>query len=378
MQNEAESPRGRIALVQGLASGQLMDSPGLQAHLDRCLGCRACERACPSGVRYAQLIDGARAQQARHRGRTQRLLHWLALGLLSSPRTLRIGAALLCLIPRRLRPALTYPMGSGIARRLGSLLPEVGRPIFRRRLYPAQGSSQGRVGLFTGCISQITGPGAQTATIRLLNRLGMEVAVPRHQGCCGALHQHGGAPGTARRLAHQNQAAFQGQGLEAIVSTASGCGAQLKEYDPLLDGGDLGAPVHDVSAYLCALPWPTGGLFRPLPKRVAVHDPCSLYHTPGATEAPYRLLERIPEIELMALPGNAFCCGAGGINLLTQPAMADGLRAPKLDALRSTGAEILVTSNSSCALHLAAGIREAGLTVEVLHPVELLARQLID
>jgi len=374
--NEAESPRGRIALMQAMASGQLEHSPQLHAHLDHCLGCRACERACPSGVHYGRLIDGARELQVSHEDKRIRRTRQRILGLLTSPGKVKWGATLLRLFPRAALHGLINLSGQVALKRLGSLLPQTIKPKRWRPLYPATEKSEGQVGLFTGCISQITDAAALEAAIRLLNHLGKDVAVPPTQGCCGAMHLHAGEPKEARRFARQNQAAFGNRGLEAIVTVASGCGAQLKEYDPLLDSGALGAPTQDISAYLCTLPWPEQSPLKPLPKRVAVHDPCSLRNTLGTADAPYQLLSRIPEIVLLALPGNALCCGAGGINLLTQPDMADGLRASKLDALKGCQAEILITSNTSCALNLAAGIREAGLNIEVLHPVELLSRQL--
>jgi glycolate oxidase iron-sulfur subunit len=364
--------------MQAFASGQLEHSARLHAHLDHCLGCRACETACPSGVHYGQLIDAAREQQAAHEDKSTRRIRRHILGLLSSPGTLKWGATLLRLIPRVALRALISLSGQSTLKRLGTLLPDAIRPMHWRPLYPAIEKSEGQVGLFTGCISQVTDAAALEAAIRLLTRFGKDVIVPRNQGCCGAMHLHAGEPKEAHRFAQQNQAAFGNQGLEAVISIASGCGTQLNEYDRLLHSGNLGAPAQDISAYLCTLPWPEQSPLKPLPKRVAIHDPCSLRNTIGTADAPYQLLRRIPDITLIALPGNALCCGAGGINLLTQPEMADGLRASKLGALRDCQAEILITSNTSCALHLAAGIREAGLDIEVLHPVELLSRQLMD
>lgn len=365
--NEAESPRGRIALMQAVSAQQLPPSSQLYSHLDHCLGCRACEKACPSGVRYGWLIDATRTQQAKDPAMKTPRLRSFILGLASNPKAVKRGAMLLRLLPRSVLAPLFRLFGQ---ERLFTLLPQRLSAKGWHQRYPATEKTKGRVGLFTGCISQVTDRAALEATIRLLNRLGKEAIVPRTQGCCGALHLHAGEPETAHRLIRQNQDAFGEQSLEAIVSIASGCGAQLSEH------GQLGVPILDISTYLNGLSWPEQNSLRPLPKRAAIHDPCSLRNTLGTAEAPYQLLKHIPELEVVALPGNAICCGAGGINLLTQPDMADGLRAGKLDALKACQAEILLTSNTSCALHLAAGIRAAGLDIEVLHPIELLERQI--
>ncbi|HEC17175.1 MAG TPA: (Fe-S)-binding protein, partial [Sedimenticola sp.] len=289
-----------------------------------------------------------------------------ALDLLSRRTPLKIAAGLLGLLPRRGLPA---PGGTRM-RRLAGLLPEVSRPPRWRAFYPTPGESRGQVGLFTGCISSIAGQGALSAAIRVLNRLGRDVIVPADQACCGALHLHGGEPHAARALAGQNRKAFGHRPVEAIVSIASGCGGHLREH------AGLSAPVLDISAYLGELAWPEEVGLKPLPRRVAVHDPCSLRNLLGTADAVYRLLGEIPGIELIPLPGNSLCCGAGGTNLLTQPQMADALLAPKLDSLRECRPDIVLTSNTGCALHFAAGIRNAGLDIEVLHPVQLLERQI--
>ncbi len=190
--------------------------------------------------------------------------------------------------------------------------------------------------------------------------------MPPKQVCCGALFQHAGEPATAQKLNAQNQAAFGAQPFEAILTIASGCGAHIKEH------GALPAPIVDISSFLKQHSWPESIALEPLPQTVAVHAPCSLQ----TADAVYPLLNRIPEIELIPLADNALCCGAGGINLITEPEMADALLTPKLASLQRCRATILLTSNTSCALHFAAGIRSTGLEIEVLHPIQLLERQL--
>ena len=363
-QDEGDSPRGRIALIQALLCGQLQSTPRLHAHLDRCLGCRACEKACPSAVQYSRLIDGVRAIRFQQHPAARQWLYRKALGLLTRPRLLSIGARLLRLLPRR-RSAAPPFLHSRLQRLIG-LCPNFSRPTRWQTTYPPAGECAGRVALFLGCISRFSDQAALLSARRLLNRLGWEVIVPPRQGCCGALFQHAGEPATAQKLNTQNQAAFDDQPFEAILTIASGCGAHIKEY------GALPAPIVDISGFLNQHPWPESIALKPLPQTVAVHDPCSLQ----TADAVYPLLNRIPEIELISLADNALCCGAGGINLITEPQMADALLTPKLASLQHCQATILLTSNTSCALHFAAGIRRAGLEIEVLHPVQLLERQL--
>ncbi len=362
-QDEGDSPRGRIALIQALLSGELRDTPRLQAHLDRCLGCRACERACPSTVRYGRLIDGVRAIRLRQRPAVRRWLYRRALELLGSPRLLAIGVRLLRSLPHR--PTMPFT-GSVRLRRLMALAPDLSRPTAWQACYSSAGEPAGRVALFLGCIGRFSDQAALLSARRLLNRLGWEVVVPPGQGCCGALFQHAGEPVRAQGLNRRNREAFGAQPLEAILTVASGCGAHMREE------GALPAPVLDIGSFLNRHPWPASAALAPLPQPIALHLPCSL----SSADAIRRLLGRIPGIELIPLPDNHLCCGAGGINLITEPQTADALLAPKLASLQRSRARILLTANTGCALHFAAGIRQAGLDIEVLHPVQLLERQL--
>lgn len=368
-QDEGDSPRGRIALIQALVSGQLEDSVRLQAHLDRCLGCRSCETACPSAVRYGRLINGARDFHNQQDGFFRRQFRKGILSLLSRQLPLKIGARVLHRLSRQRLSALMRLFGNGRVQRLVNLLPDVSPPVRWQTFYPAADASLGKVGLFTGCISRISDQGALLAAIRVLNRLGRDVVLPSNQVCCGALHLHAGEPVAAQKLASQNQEAFGNRSMEAILTVASGCGAHIEE------NADLSAPVLDISAYLNGLPWPDEIALKPLPQKVAVHSACSLRNRVGTADAIYRLLGKIPDIELVSLPSDSVCCGAGGANLLTEPQMADALLAPKLTYLQKCCPDILLTSNTGCALHFAAGIRNSGLDIEVLHPIQLLERQ---
>jgi glycolate oxidase iron-sulfur subunit len=382
--DEGDSPRGRIALMQGLASGSLPVGGRLLEHLDRCLECRACEAMCPSEVPFARLMDAARArvEPQRPRSRHARRLRGLTTGLLTHPRRLRALAVLLRLYQRSGLQWLVRR--SGLLRLLGlaqleTQLPPLQRPLAARHHAPA-GPARGRVALFTGCIEAVAGAAAQRDALRLLNRLGYGVDIPGGQGCCGALLQHHGDPVTATDLARANLAAFPADGLAAIVATASGCTAQLADYGALYGAMDpRAAPfarqVRDITRFLDEQDWPEG-LLAPLPETVAVHDPCTLRHGLKQHRAVYRLLERIPGLHTLTLNETGACCGAAGSHVLTQPDQAASLRQPQVERLHALGVRTLVSSNLGCALHLAVGIRAAGLEVEVLHPVSLLARQL--
>ena len=399
--DENESPRGRIALLQGLASGALETDERLAGHLDHCLACRACESVCPSGVQYGRILDDGRALLAERRPLrgTARRLHDLALGLVTHRRRRRALARLLRLYQRSgLRRAVRatgllrlLDLGAG-GRRPGhrpsdweAQLPPVPAPPRWQARYPAQGERRATVALFTGCVGEALDGPTLNAAVRVLTRLGYEVLVPPAQTCCGALHQHGGDPHTARRLARDNLAAFADEQITAVVSCASGCGAQLAEYGAL-DWDDaaerdraeaLAGRVVDIGAFLADRDWPVTP--APLAARALVHEPCTLRNVLHAEAAAYRLLARIPGLDVEPLAGNALCCGAAGSYMLTEPEMARALRAPKLDAVEAGGPDLLVTSNIGCALHLAAGLRERGRPApEVVHPIVLLDRQLQD
>ena len=366
-QDEGDSPRGRIALIQAAVSGQLKSTPQLHAHLNRCLGCRACERACPSAVKYSKLIDGIRAISHQQGGSVGQWIRKVVLKLISRPQLLSIGARLLQWLPRH----RLQRMSSQYLQRLIGFSLDISRPIKWQPVYLPIGERVGQVALFLGCISRFSDQAALLSATRVLNHLGWEVVVPPKQICCGALPQHAGDPVTAGKFKAQNQAVFGDQSLAAVLTIASGCGAHIKEY------GGLSIPAFDVSDFLNQQPWPAQVKLKPLPQSVIVHDSCSL----RTANSVYQLLGRIPDIELIPLADNDRCCGAGGINLTTEPQMADALLAPKLanlQASKATKAAILLTSNTSCALHFAAGIRKAGLDIEVLHPIQLLERQLLE
>ncbi len=380
LRNEADSPRGRIALMQALADGRLQPSAPLLTHLDRCLACRACERMCPSKVEYGKLIDATRTELKRE-------------GKLKQPRRLRVLLQNVTDIPRlqHIAAAMRTYQRSGLqwlARKSGvlkgldldaleTLLPAIPEAKRFHSHYPAHGKRRGTVGLFIGCIGSIMEGEIHSATIELLTRLGFEVHIPSSQGCCGSLHQHNGEADTARQLAERNREAFSGLELDAIVSTASGCAAQLFEYATLY-GGELvlPAPLFEICDFL-QLYWPADGpALKPQPLRAALHLPCSQRNVLRKPEAAERLLSRIPGLELEPLEGNDQCCGAAGSYMLTQTDNAHALRQRKVDAVIRQQPQLLLSNNIGCALHLAGGLKEQGIDVEVMHPVLLLAKSL--
>lgn len=374
--NEAESPRGRIALMQGLATGTLAASPALEAHLDGCLTCRACEVVCPAGVPYGRLIDAGREALAERRPGRTRLARAMAAVLMRKP--LRFGlAALLWLYQRlgllRLLRA-TGVLGHGRLARLDSLLPEIAWPVLprpRRATVPGTAT----VAVFATCTSPLVERETLTAAVSLLETLGCAVSVPAGQTCCGALHQHAGLPEPARRCAARNVEAFAD--AQTVVGVASGCTAQLLEYDRLADDPAAAAfagKVQDLHGFIAAHPALGQLSFAPLAARVLLHTPCTMRNVVRGERAVRTLLERIPGLEIVEL--DAGCCGAAGSYFLQQPVMADALLQPRLDRIAAERPTYVLSSNAGCALHLAGGLRRAGLTVSVRHPAQLLAQQL--
>jgi glycolate oxidase iron-sulfur subunit len=266
-------------------------------------------------------------------------------------------------------------LGGKNTARLNRLLPTNIDTASWKEHYQTSNTPLGRVGLFTGCISRITDRAALNATINVLTKLGYEVVVPSKQGCCGAMHYNSGDHKEAEAMALRNRAAFKELGLDAIVSVATGCVSHLTEN---YEEKDISAPIVDITVFLASLPTISDLRLNPLNKRVAIHTPCSMKNVLKQADAPFKLLQLIPEINLIRLPDNGLCCGAAGLHLIANPDEADALRQDKIDALRESKAEILLTSNTGCSLHLAAGVRATGMESEVMHPVELFAQQMAD
>ncbi len=375
---ESSSPRGRIYLMRGVAEQRIPLDDLVVEEMSFCLACRACESACPAGVRYGHLVEGMRAEiDARGaRGRVRRFTERLALRrVVASKRTLHALTGALRIYQRSgLQRALQATRLLGLVpplARMDRMLPSIPDAHRSPALVPARGARRGRVAFFSGCVMpEMFGP-VNAATIDVLSRNGFEVVIPAGQGCCGALHRHAGDPEAADRLHVANRAAFDLDGIDALILNSAGCGASLR------DAGDaLAQKVRDVTEFLAEV-----GLRetpRPLALRVAYDDPCHLLHGQRVAEAPRALLRAIPELELFDLPGCRDCCGAAGIYNLTQPAMSARLLERKVQAIRDTEPQVVATGNPGCLLQIGAGVRAARLPVEVLHPIELLARAYLD
>lgn len=390
---EADSPRGRIRQMMLVDQGELALGPSYVTHMDRCLDCRACETACPSGVEYGKLIELARAQieQSYRRPWTARTVRDLAFRrLLPHPRRIAAAARLLRLYQRSGLARLAR--ATGILRLLGlrereRLLPPMDSEFFFGELgktFPARGERRARVALFVGCVAQVAFSDLHRATLRVLQANGCEVVVPARQVCCGALASHAGARDVARQLARENFAAFDNQDFDAILTSAAGCGAALKEYPHLFPSEDAAhAPaarfsgkVRDITEFLAAL-----GLTAPLgrlPLRVTYQDSCHLAHGQGIREAPRALLRAIPGVELVEMPLAEQCCGSAGVYNVTETKTSLELLALKMDAISETAAQVIATANPGCILQLRAGAALRGTGQEVLHVVELLDRALVS
>lgn len=363
--------------MQGVLEGRIPLNERFQAHIDLCLGCRACENACPNNVTYGDLLAGMRQVMAASRrvGLWQRLARAVLLdGVVTKPRMLRLASGLV----RFWQKSGLKSLGLRIARmrhsRLGRFalqLPTLKAQPAWKFVYPAAGRERGRVGLFLGCVARAADSETLAASIFVLNRLGYTVHVPPAQACCGALHLSQGEPEKARRLEQKNLEAFAGLDLDAVISTATGCGAALKDYPP-----EFAGKLKDVSEFVDGAEGWTEIEIASLPEKLAVHEPCLMRNVLHSERAPYGLLRRIPGANVVPLGGNDQCCGAAGTYFLSQPEMADALLADKIENIKEEMPRFLLSSNVGCALHMAAGLGSVGANIEVLHPVTLLARQM--
>ncbi len=394
--DEADSPRGRIVLMRALARRELAaDDAALDLHLDRCLGCRACESVCPSGVVYGPALEAARACIARARGQPASLR--LGLWVLAQPDRQR-ALWLLARLARATRlPELLVRGAAGAAPESGAVPGTFAAPASsvlalamlaatRPRnggwhppaaLPPARPSAE--MALFRGCVMEGLFGHVHDATVRTLATNGVAVREIRAQVCCGALAAHAGDAAAARALARANVLAFDAAapGLP-VVTNSAGCGAMFKAYgewledDPLAERAHaFAARVRDVSEVLAERgPRRAGSL----PLRVAYDAPCHLHHAQRVVEAPLALLGAIPDLELVPLEGSDRCCGSAGIYSLLQPHLSLAVLETKLRAIAAAAPDVVATGNPGCLMQIGAGTLLAGLDVEVCHPVELLDR----
>jgi glycolate oxidase iron-sulfur subunit len=375
---EADSPRGRITLIDEALHGTGELSDEMVTHFDRCLGCMACVTACPSGVRYDRLIERVRPQIERNHERSaaDRALRLLLYETLPHPKRLRALAPMLA-VARRLG-AERLPERLAILAKVAPRTRVSKAPQIPERT-PAVGEPRGRVGLLLGCVQRVFYPHIHLATVRTLAAEGFEVLAPPAPDCCGALELHGGEDEAAFARARATIAAFASLGqLDHVVINAAGCGSAMKEYGELLQTPEaraFSARVRDISELLAAAePRARRG---PLPLRVAYHDACHLAHAQGIRSEPRALLEGIPELELLEVATEReICCGSAGIYNLVQPRAAAELGARKARHLLATGAEAIAAANPGCAAQLDLHLRELGRPLPIHHPVELVWRSI--
>jgi glycolate dehydrogenase iron-sulfur subunit len=394
--DENDSPRGRIYLMRSVVDGRIELSDRVQRHLDLCLDCRSCETACPSGVQYGRLIEPFRAESAMAgqsgevgtRSAAPDWFHrWIVFGLF--PNRARMALAL---APARLMQVLKIDR---LVKRVGllRLLPSQLRrmveqlPQLRKSLpqlpefAPAVGPRRARVGLFTGCVADAMFRHVHWATIRVLQQNGCDVVIPRTQGCCGAIHYHGGAADPALQLMQTNRRAFDLSSLDAVVVNVAGCGAMLKDYqhihDELSKNDDDPHPyaafvqkVRDVHEFLAEL-----GLKKPegtISARAVLQDACHLQHAQQIKQQPRDLLSVIPGLSLTEISEPELCCGAAGSYNLSQPEMADRLGERKIQHILHGKPDVIVTGNAGCSLQLQAQLKKYNRHIPVMHPMELL------
>ncbi len=389
--DENDSPRGRLHLMKAVVEGRLDPaSDAFHTHIDRCLGCRACEPVCPSGVEYGTLLELARHTAAEHRpqGRLTRMLLFVmasralrsllfaggrvlrasglaALGARALPsagvlRSARFGLAMLAATAAWRMPGVRSSRG-------------VAAPVSD----DAKRGTGRRVAVLTGCVQEGLYGRVNQATIRTLEANGFEVVEVRGQDCCGALHAHGGDLDRARALAKTNVDAFLAPGVDLVVVNAAGCGAAMKEYGTLLgaDGEyhararDLASRVRDVTEVLAEV-GPRRG--APVECSVAYDHPCHLLHAQRVSRPPLQVLEAIPGVEVRVIANADECCGGAGIYGITHPDLGGRIGADKVAAVRAVGADAVATPNPGCMMQIGAGLVMDGAPEGVVHPVELL------
>ncbi len=386
--NEADSPRGRLHLMKAVVEGRLdAGSEAFRTHIDRCLGCRACEPVCPSGVEYGTLLE-----LARHTATSKVPPGWLTRGLLAvmaSPflrgalflggRVLRVTglAALGAKLVPALGPLRNARLGLAMLAATSPWRPP-GRTSGSAAAQPmVPAGSRPTVAVLVGCVQEGLYSRVNDATIRTLVANGFEVVPVAGQDCCGALHAHGGDLERARSLARRNLDVFTAAGVELVVVNTAGCGAAMKDYDALLEDDeayaerakDFAARVRDATEILAEV-GPRPG--APIQTSVAYDHPCHLLHAQRIEQAPLDVLAAVPELDVRVIANASECCGGAGIYGLTHPDLGGRIGGDKVRSVRAAGADAACTPNPGCMMQIGAGLRLEGAREGVVHPVELL------
>lgn len=355
-----ETPRARVRTLDKILNQNLAISAVERQHLQHCTQCRACEAICPGRMAYGELYDTARQRLAASDALPVKLIeHKKLLHMVAIAAKLWQQTGLQALMRRSgLLKALRLD-------RAAALLPPVTTATLAN-IYSASGPHRGCVALFTGCIGRYLDSATLTSAIRVLNRIGYDVLVPNDQRCCGAIHQHQGLPEQAGHMADDNAQAFNKLAVDGIIYTSSACGLMLNEQQTR-----YASPLFDICEFVDSH-WPDALRLQASDQTIAVHEPCSQRNGLKNQQAGYRLLARIPGAVVVPLGDNAICCGAGGVNVLTQPDIAEPLRDLKAACFLQTQATGLATANIGCALHLKTGLP----SVEIAHPIRWIAAQL--
>lgn len=384
---ETSSPRGRIALMRAVADDELGITSGFSEEMYFCLGCLACQSVCPADVKYAELIENARAEIRRVEGRGNFLGSMLLNGIFTSRTRIRMLARLLWLYQRSGLQALLRKTGliQLPGKRLAGLeglTPVIEDHFTPEGTFPAVGERRLRVGLLAGCVQDVAFAQVNRDTIEVLQANGCEVVVPAGQQCCGSLHGHNGAIDAAQRLASANLDAFPLDSLDAVIVNSAGCGSFMKHYDRLLaDDPDRrglarkwSAMVKDISEFLVDIGFrkpagrPSGTIL------VTYHDACHLCHGQEIRQQPREILRSIPGIKFVELPESEWCCGSAGIYNITHPELAAKLLERKMRNIAATGATVVASGNPGCTIQLLHGASRGGRRLAVEHPVTLLAK----
>ncbi|MFQ5550228.1 MAG: (Fe-S)-binding protein [Gemmatimonadales bacterium] len=361
--DEAEGPRGRIVMMRNVANGSLDARDASLVHLDHCIGCRGCEPACPSGVRYGAALGKVR-ELLVSRGRTNTYKVEALLAAVARPRVrhefFRTAG--------EFRPLATRAVRAGLSFRALRLLAATHQHDQAATEADAHPLRRGTVALFRGCIADDLFAHVHDSTARVLQHAGYDLLPVPNQTCCGALHAHAGQGDTARALAAQNSAAFASSEVPIVVNSA-GCSAMLAEYDTWTRHDSVSHRVWDVMDFLAQHGYrPQGSL----PLRVVYDPPCHLLHAQGIHQSVVALLESIPQIELLRHRDAELCCGAGGSYALSEPEMSDEVTTYKVDAILESEPAVVVTGNPGCIMQLGSEMLRRGVAVPVLHPVEIL------